>query len=97
MKTVTVHEAKTNLSRLLKEIEAGEEIVIARGKTPVAKLIAASPDDVRKPTAADVFGIWSDIALLDEEAEMILAPAFSDEEIAAIESSPIFPPTDDST
>ena len=39
MKTVTVHEAKTNLSRLIERAERGEEIVIARRKTPVAKLV----------------------------------------------------------
>jgi prevent-host-death family protein len=38
-KTVTVHAAKTHLSQLLARVEAGEVIVIARGKTPVAKLI----------------------------------------------------------
>ena len=36
--TVTVHEAKTNLSELLRRVEAGEEIIIARGDTPVAIL-----------------------------------------------------------
>jgi prevent-host-death family protein len=36
---VTVHEAKTHLSRLLERVEAGEEIVIARGRTPVARLL----------------------------------------------------------
>ena len=34
MKTVTVHEAKTNLSRLIEEACRGEEIVIARGSEP---------------------------------------------------------------
>ncbi len=38
MATVTVHEAKTQLSRLLKRACAGEEIIIARGKVPVARL-----------------------------------------------------------
>jgi prevent-host-death family protein len=38
--TVTVHEAKTKLSELLRRVEAGEEIVIARGEKPVAKLSA---------------------------------------------------------
>lgn len=36
----TVHEAKTNLSRLLEEAESGKEVIIARGKKPVAKLVA---------------------------------------------------------
>ena len=39
MVTVNVHEAKTNLSRLLKQVEAGEEIVIARNGKPVARLV----------------------------------------------------------
>jgi prevent-host-death family protein len=36
----TVHQAKTNLSKLLEEAESGKEVVIARGKTPVARLVA---------------------------------------------------------
>jgi len=36
----TVHQAKTNLSRLIEEAENGNEVVIARGKKPVAKLVA---------------------------------------------------------
>lgn len=39
MATVTIHEAKTHLSRLLARVEAGEEIVIARGSTEIAKLV----------------------------------------------------------
>lgn len=35
---VNVHEAKTNLSRLLARVEAGEQIVIARGGKPIARL-----------------------------------------------------------
>jgi prevent-host-death family protein len=34
-----VHEAKTHLSRLLEQMEAGEEVVIARGSAPVARLV----------------------------------------------------------
>ena len=42
MATVTIHEAKTQLSKLLARVEAGEEIIIARGKDPVAKLTAVA-------------------------------------------------------
>jgi prevent-host-death family protein len=42
MKTVNVHEAKTRLSELLKKVEAGEEVVIARAGKPVARLVPAS-------------------------------------------------------
>jgi prevent-host-death family protein len=39
VKTIhSVHAAKTNLSKLLERAEAGEEVVIARGKTPVVRL-----------------------------------------------------------
>jgi prevent-host-death family protein len=45
MKPVTVHAAKTHLSRLIERACAGEEVVIARGKVPVARLVpvAARP------------------------------------------------------
>jgi len=45
---VSLHVAKTHLSRLIARAEAGEEIVIARGRKPVAKLvpIAAKPKRV---------------------------------------------------
>ncbi len=39
----TVHQAKTHLSRLLKEAEAGKEVVLTRGKKPVAKIVAIEP------------------------------------------------------
>lgn len=38
MATVTIHEAKTNLSKLIARAEAGEEIVISRGKEPAVRL-----------------------------------------------------------
>jgi antitoxin (DNA-binding transcriptional repressor) of toxin-antitoxin stability system len=36
--TFTIHQAKTNLSKLIARAEAGEEVVIMRGKEPVARL-----------------------------------------------------------
>jgi prevent-host-death family protein len=38
-----IHEAKTNLSRLIDRVEHGEEIVISRAGTPVAKLVPIAP------------------------------------------------------
>jgi prevent-host-death family protein len=50
MKTITIHKAKTNLSRLIEDVSKGEEIVIARGKKPVAKLVPVEPIGTeRKP------------------------------------------------
>lgn len=39
MTTVGVHETKTNLSKLLRRVSAGEEIVITRNGEPLAKLV----------------------------------------------------------
>ncbi|RFC62530.1 type II toxin-antitoxin system Phd/YefM family antitoxin [Fulvimarina endophytica] len=36
---VTVHAAKTHLSKLIEAAHAGEEVVIAKGKLPVAKIV----------------------------------------------------------
>jgi prevent-host-death family protein len=45
----TVHEAKTHLSRLLAEVEAGATVVITRRGKPVARLEAISPKRDRVP------------------------------------------------
>ncbi len=38
MHIVNIHEAKTQLSRLLEEVESGQEVVIARSGQPIARL-----------------------------------------------------------
>lgn len=43
MRQVNIYEAKTQLSRLVAEVERGEEIVIARAGRPVVKLVSLSP------------------------------------------------------
>jgi prevent-host-death family protein len=46
MKTVNIHSAKTHLSSLLAEVEAGREIIIAKAGKPVARLM---PLEEKKP------------------------------------------------
>jgi prevent-host-death family protein len=48
MAVVTVHQAKTQLSQLIARAEAGEEIIIARGKDPVVRLTPLLPAKVRR-------------------------------------------------
>lgn len=45
MKQVNIHEAKTHLSRLLQDVAAGEDVIIANAGKPIARLICydASP------------------------------------------------------
>lgn len=54
MKSVTVHKAKTNLSKLIAEVEAGEEIIIMRGTEPAARLVP-----VESALAARQFGAFA--------------------------------------
>lgn len=46
MSQISIHNAKTNLSRLIQRALAGEDVVIANGKTPVVRLV---PVDAPKP------------------------------------------------
>ncbi|MEA2561717.1 MAG: hypothetical protein QOH06_3221 [Acidobacteriota bacterium] len=48
MEVFNVHEAKTNLSRLLERVAQGEEIIIAKSGRPVAKLVRLAVEP-RKP------------------------------------------------
>lgn len=48
MHQVTIHQAKTTLSRLVQECLTGETVVIARGKSPVVKLVPLKVTGVRR-------------------------------------------------
>lgn len=73
METVNVHEAKTQLSRLLERAHAGEEIVIAKNGRPYARLVPLEaprrtlgflagqltvPDDFLDPMGEDELRLW---------------------------------------
>jgi len=72
-KTVNIYEAKTQLSRLVNEAAAGEEIVIARNGKPVAKLVAVEGANAGKRP----FGLY--------KGQIWIAPDFDepDEELIA--------------
>jgi len=44
---VTIHAAKTQLSKLIEAALSGEEVIIAKGDKPVAKLVALNPKPYR--------------------------------------------------
>ena len=46
---VNVHQAKTQPSRLLAQVEAGEDVVISRRGEPVARLVGCKPRSKRQP------------------------------------------------
>ncbi len=68
---VNIHEAKTQLSRLLKRVSEGEEITISRAGVPVAKLVAIGPTSGLRPMGMDQGKTWmaDDFDKLDPELE----------------------------
>ena len=52
---VGVHEAKTHLSRLLRDVEQGNEVLLVRGGRPVARIVSAV--ELRSP--ADSYGMFA--------------------------------------
>jgi prevent-host-death family protein len=52
MKTINIHAAKTHLSSLVAEVEAGEEIIIAKAGKPVARLMPLQKNDFRRSFGA---------------------------------------------
>jgi prevent-host-death family protein len=65
MPVTTIHHAKTNLSSLIERAERGEDIVIARGRQPVVRLVP-----VKEPPKKRVPGMF--------RGEFELTPAFFD-------------------
>ncbi len=63
METITIHKAKTQLSRLIEKACRGEEIVIARGKKPVVKLVA-----VELPPQKRTLGLWKGLVSYSPDA-----------------------------
>lgn len=78
MTKVTIHAAKTNLSKLIAQVEAGEEVVICRGDKEVARLVPANDQSKVLPNRG--FGnlkgiIEFDDRFFDPLPESMLLPA----------------------
>jgi prevent-host-death family protein len=73
MRMVNIHSAKTHLSRLVNEVAAGEEIVIAKAGKPVARLVPFEPR--REPRQPDLLKgkIWIGDDFDDPLPEEIMA------------------------
>ncbi len=67
MQQVTIHAAKTHLSRLIEAALAGEDVVIARGSTPVVRLVPIAKQTFQIGLLAGQLGMGPDfLAPLDE-------------------------------
>ena len=48
MHQVNIHEAKTNLSKLIQEVLDGSEVVIAKNKNPIVKIVKIENQPVKR-------------------------------------------------
>ncbi len=72
MATVTIHAAKTQLSQLLARVEDGEEIILARGKSPIARLVPYAPPVPRRQFGAMRGQVEVDAAFFEPLPEEVL-------------------------
>jgi prevent-host-death family protein len=87
-----IHNAKTNLSKLIERAEAGEEVVIARNGKPVVRLapIGEAGDVARRP---DGLPAWMGVL----RGQIEIAPDFDAEDAAiaeAFEAGEVYPKDD---
>ncbi|HZK98928.1 MAG TPA: type II toxin-antitoxin system prevent-host-death family antitoxin [Caulobacteraceae bacterium] len=75
MTIVNVHAAKTHFSRLLAEVAAGAEIIIAKAGKPVAKL---APIDADQPRPRRRLGALAGRAVVPPDFDAPLADAVID-------------------
>jgi prevent-host-death family protein len=68
---VNIHEAKTHLSKLLERVALGEEVIIAKAGTPVAKIVALETEPKTRVfgSAKGEFTVPDDFNETDSEIE----------------------------
>lgn len=58
MVSFNIYEAKTQLSKLIRQVRAGQEVIIADAGTPVAKLVPIEQPKVARVLGADRGKVW---------------------------------------
>ena len=93
MIVANIHSAKTNLSKLIEQAEAGEEVVIARNGKPAVRLTPVVESNADIPRHPDGLPAW----MGSLKGQIWIGPDFDavDEEIiGSFEESEMFPPDD---
>jgi len=70
MKQVNIHEAKTHLSKLLEEVAAGAEVIIAKAGKPVARLSPYQPAKPKRRLGGLIGQIWEAPGCWDPDPEL---------------------------
>ena len=73
MNKVNIQAAKTNLSRLLEEAAASEEVLMANAGKPFARLVPLEKEDVRK-----TFGMLKGKIWMSDDFDAPLPPEFAE-------------------
>ena len=82
---VNIHQAKTQLSKLLRRVEAGEEIIIGRAGQPIARLTRFIPEDLTPRP----LGAWRGQVEIGDDFDTL-----PDEVVDAFYTSQIEPPAE---
>ncbi|MGH9188565.1 MAG: type II toxin-antitoxin system Phd/YefM family antitoxin [Acidimicrobiales bacterium] len=78
---VNIHEAKTQLSKLVARVAAGEEIVIAKAGVPIARLVPYAPEPQQERRPGSMSGrIWMADDWDSDETNAEIARGFYEEE-----------------
>ncbi len=72
MREVTIHEAKTHLSALIRAVESGETILLKRGTTAVAQIVPVPKSEEKRP-----LGQWSGKLSISPDFDDPMPPEFT--------------------
>ena len=75
MKTINIHEAKTNLSRLVEEASKGNVFIIAKAGKPMVKVVPLAEDEV---TGSEKLGFMSGEITVPDDFDLIGASKIQD-------------------
>jgi prevent-host-death family protein len=70
MQIINIHEAKTNLSKLVNKTMKGEEVIIGKAGKPVAKLVAYKSKNKKRITGIWKGKVWMSEDFNDEDEEI---------------------------
>ncbi len=70
---VNIQEAKTHLSRLLKQVQAGEDVVISKSGSPIAKLVPFRQEEMPRELGGWEGKVWVSDDFDEEDPDIINA------------------------
>jgi len=88
----TVHQAKTNFSRILREVEAGKEVIVTRGKKPVARITSIEQPAEPKKLPFRLLGAFPQISWTPDAFEPLSDQELREMGLDYLADAPLAPP-----